>query len=69
MFFDVDGNGVWNELGVDAWALEVGLQSFGNLNGLGDGGTLPICTSDMRAYASELVTVGDVVVSLLVSDV
>lgn len=40
------------------WVLEVGVQSYGNLNGLVDGGTLPACTSDMRAFAGTLRTVG-----------
>lgn len=40
------------------WALEVGIQSYGNLNGLVDGGTLPACTSDMRAFSASLRTVG-----------
>ena len=35
--------------GIESWALRLGVQSFGNINGVIDGGTLPACTSVMSA--------------------
>jgi hypothetical protein len=35
--------------GVETWKLVLGVQSFGNINGVVDGGTLPACTSVMSA--------------------
>ncbi len=35
--------------GVETWELVLGVQSFGNINGVVDGGTLPACTSVMSA--------------------
>ena len=35
--------------GVETWTLVLGVQSFGNINGVVDGGTLPACTSVMSA--------------------
>lgn len=34
---------------IGSWTLELGVQSFGNINGVVDGGTLPACTSVMSA--------------------
>lgn len=43
---------------VAAWELRFGVQSFGNINGVVDGGTLPACTSEMSASALEVSVTG-----------
>jgi hypothetical protein len=43
---------------IESWELSVGVQSFGNINGVVDGGTLPACTSVMSAPILDISVTG-----------
>lgn len=45
---------------VETFELVLAVQSYGNLNGVVDGGTLPACTSEMSAPMLEVATTGGV---------
>lgn len=49
---------------VATWTLDVGLQSYGNIQALGDGGTLPVCTTTGSAGQLSVSTPATVTPSL-----
>jgi hypothetical protein len=49
---------------VATWQLQIGVQSYGNINGVVDGGTLPACTSEMSVPTFEVTATGSAVATL-----
>ena len=50
--------------GVATWEIQIGVQSFGNINGVVDGGTLPACTSVASAPILEVTATNGAVATL-----
>ena len=50
--------------GVASWEIQLGVQSFGNINGVVDGGTLPACTSVTSAPILDVTATNGAVATL-----